>query len=58
MSNRRLLLVLALVELPLIGAVVWSFRDYAGLLIGPMLLPILFVASLIVGVLCGLRQDR
>ena len=61
MSHRRLLLILALVELPLIGAVVWSFQangDYGGLTLGPLLVPILFVASLVVGVLCGLRPDR
>lgn len=58
MSNRRLLLILALLELPLIGAAVWSFDGYAGLLLGPLLVPVLFVASLVVGILCGLRPDR
>ena len=61
MSNARFLVVLTSVELLLTGAAFWLSRvpgGFFGPVLVPMLLPSAFVASLIVGVLCGLRQDR
>lgn len=62
MSNRRLLIVLTGVELLLIGSAFWLSWVPGGFFVGPVLIPMLlpsvFVASLIVGVLCGLRPNR
>lgn len=61
MSNRRLLVVLTSIEPLLIGAAFWLSwvpGGFFGPVLIPLLLPSLFVASLIVGVLCGLRPER
>lgn len=59
MSNSRFLLLLAAILLVLLLIGIQEVREcgpFAGIWIGVIILPTMFITSLMVGVLCGLRK--